>query len=131
MGGKKDIGGVEDIKVLVDDFYGRIKGDALLAPIFNFRLSTHWTPHLEKMYTFWNAALFGMKGYNGNPFLKHATMELDPEHFERWINLFNKTIETHFEGPLAEEAKIRAAVMASMFMFKLDKIKQGTINPLI
>ena len=131
MSTKNDIEGLEDIKVLVDDFYDRISEDELLAPIFYFRLSTHWVPHLEKMYSFWNAALFGVKGYNGNPFMKHSTMELDPEHFERWISLFNQTIDTHFQGPLAEEAKIRAKVMASMFMFKLNKIKQGTIKPLI
>jgi len=131
MSTKKDIEGLKDIKILVDDFYDRIRADELLAPIFNFRLSTHWIPHLEKMYTFWNAVLFGVKGYSGNPFMKHATMELDPEHFERWITMFNQTIDTHFQGHLAEEAKIRAAVMASMFMFKLDKIKQSTIKPLI
>jgi len=131
MGGKKDIEGLEDIKVLVDDFYEQIRDDELLAPIFNFRLSTHWAPHLEKMYTFWNAALFGVKGYNGNPFMKHATMELNPEHFERWMGLFNQTIDIHFQGQIAEKAKIKAAVMAKMFMFKLNRIKQGTIKPLI
>jgi hemoglobin len=131
MDWKKDIERLEDIKVLVDGFYDKIKEDELLAPIFNFRLSTHWVPHLEKMYTFWNAALFGVKGYNGNPYMKHATMELDPEHFERWISMFNQTIDEHFQGPLAEEAKIRGAVMASMFLFKLDKIKHSTIKPLI
>ena len=130
MNWKKDIEGLEDIKVLVDGFYENIKEDELLAPIFNFRLSTHWVPHLEKMYTFWNAALFGVKGYNGNPYMKHATMELDPEHFERWISIFKQTIDAYFQGPLAEEAKIRGAVMASMFLLKLDKIKQGTIKPL-
>jgi hemoglobin len=130
MDWKKDIERLEDIKVLVDGFYDKIKEDELLAPIFNFRLSTHWVPHLEKMYTFWNAALFGVKGYNGNPYMKHATMELDPEHFERWISMFNQTIDEHFQGPLAEEAKIRGAVMASMFLIKLDKIKHSTIKPL-
>ena len=80
--------------------------------------------------TFWNAALFGVKGYHGNPYMKHATMELDPEHFERWISIFKQTIDAYFQGPLAEEAKIRGAVMASMFLLKLDKIKQGTIKPL-
>ncbi len=120
---KKDLEGIEDIKVMVNDFYDRIKSDELLAPIFNFRLSTHWDPHLEKMYTFWNAILFGVKEYNGQPFLKHATMELSPEHFDHWISLFNSTVNTHFEGPIAEEAKIRASVIASMFMLKLDKIK--------
>jgi hemoglobin len=79
---------------MVDVFYQKVREDELLAPIFNFRLSTHWEPHLEKMYTFWNAALFGVKGYNGNPFIKHATMELGEEHFERWMNLFSETVDT-------------------------------------
>ncbi|MGV3684240.1 MAG: group III truncated hemoglobin [Daejeonella sp.] len=118
--GKADIKGLDDIKVFVDDFYGRIQHDALLAPIFNFRLSTHWGPHLEKMYLFWNAALFGIKGYSGSPFMKHATMDLNSEHFERWLNLFNRTIDEHFEGPVASDAKRRALLMAEMFRSKLD-----------
>jgi hemoglobin len=59
---KHDITGIEDIKLLVDEFYDLVGKDELLAPIFNYRLSTYWVPHLEKMYTFWNAALFGVKG---------------------------------------------------------------------
>ena len=129
MNNKRDITGIEDIKVFVDDFYAKVREDDLLAPIFNFRLSTHWEPHLEKMYAFWNAALFGIKGYNGNPFIKHATMELESEHFERWLKMFNKTIETHFEGPVAEDAKKRAIIMASMFMNKLASNKQNHVRP--
>lgn len=126
---KTDISGIEDIKLMVDDFYSKVQQDELLAPIFNFRLSTHWGPHLEKMYTFWNAALFGVKGYNGNPFIKHATMELGTEHFDHWISMFNETIDTHFEGPVAEDAKRRAAIMAHMFMNKLKFIEQNNIKP--
>jgi len=130
MSNKTDIRGIDDIKVLVDVFYEKVREDDLLAPIFNFRLSTHWEPHLEKMYTFWNAALFGVRGYNGQPFIKHATMSLEDEHFNRWINMFNETVNTHFEGPVAEDAKKRAAIMASMFMHKLDQIKQSNIKPI-
>lgn len=126
---RSDISGIDDIKFMVDDFYSKVQQDELLAPIFNFRLSTHWDPHLEKMYTFWNAALFGVKGYNGNPFIKHASMELETEHFDRWISMFNETIDTHFEGPVADDAKRRAAIMAHMFMNKLKFIKQNNIKP--
>ncbi len=127
---KTDIKGLDDIKIMVDVFYQKVQEDELLAPIFNFRLSTHWQPHLEKMYTFWNAALFGIKEYNGNPFMKHATMELREEHFERWMNLFTETINAHFEGRVAENAKTRAGIMASMFMHKLSQIKQHSTKPL-
>lgn len=129
MSKKKDLTGIDDIKIMVDVFYEKIRKDELLGPIFNFRLSTYWEPHLEKMYTFWNAALFGVKGYNGNPFMKHATMELGEEHFERWLNLFNETVNTYFEGQVAEDAKNRAAIMAHMFMHKLDQIKQHNTKP--
>lgn len=120
---KHDITGLDDIKLLVDDFYDDVAKDELLAPIFNFRLSSYWAPHLEKMYGFWNAALFGVKGYVGNPFSKHATMQLTAHHFERWIGLFNKTVDKHFAGPVADDAKKRALIMAANFARRLDDIE--------
>ncbi|WP_026898788.1 group III truncated hemoglobin [Daejeonella oryzae] len=127
---KHDIRGIEDIKLMVDEFYAKVQKDELLAPIFNFRLSTHWTPHLEKMYTFWNAALFGVKGYNGNPFMKHATMEINEEHFKHWLNLFNETIDANFEGPTAEDAKKRGMIMANMFQIRLKDLESGNKKPI-
>ncbi|WP_242920177.1 group III truncated hemoglobin [Pontibacter liquoris] len=120
---KHDITGLEDIKVLVDEFYTLVRNDELLAPIFLFRLNTYWQPHLEKMYTFWNAALFGVKGYTGNPFAKHATMPVGGEHFNRWLSLFNTTVDTYFEGPMADEAKNRALIMATNFARRIDGLK--------
>jgi hemoglobin len=131
MSSKSDISGIDDIKIFVDDFYLKVKDDELLSPIFNFRLSSHWDPHLEKMYAFWNAALFAEKGYNGNPFMKHATMELRPEHFERWLGMFNATVDDHFSGPVADDAKNRALTMATMFSHKLDQIKQNKTKPVV
>ena len=123
MDKKHDIAGLTDIKLMVDDFYGKVAQDELLAPIFNYRLSTYWVPHLEKMYTFWNAALFGVSGYTGNPFAKHATMPVEGEHFERWLSLFNQTVDTHFAGPMAEEAKRRGFIMATTFQRRIQSSK--------
>lgn len=123
---RKEIDGIEDIKLMVDEFYEKVGKDELLAPIFNFRLSSYWLPHLEKMYDFWNAALFGQKGYVGNPFSKHATMELTAEHFKRWLSMFNETIDTHFEGAVAEDAKKRAFIMAGNFARRLADVQGNT-----
>ncbi|GEO05040.1 hypothetical protein AAE02nite_27040 [Adhaeribacter aerolatus] len=131
MGSKPDIAGIEDIKLMVDDFYSKVAEDDLLAPIFNFRLSTYWVPHLEKMYTFWNAALFGVKGYTGNPFAKHATMPVEAEHFARWLSLFIKTVDKHFTGPMAEEAKRRALIMANTFERRIHDSQVNTKYTLI
>lgn len=130
MSSKADIKGIEDIKLLVDKFYGKVAEDKLLAPIFNFRLSTHWEPHLEKMYLFWDAALFGVKGYNGNPFSKHATMEIEEPHFERWLLMFNEAVDSNFEGPVANEAKRKASAMANMFLIKIKNNKNNKTKPI-
>ena len=126
-----DIEGIDDIKILVDVFYDKVAKDDLLAPIFNFRLSTYWVPHLEKMYTFWNAVLFGVKGYIGNPFMKHATMELSDEHFSRWIGMFNETVDEHFSGPVADDAKKRALIMANMFIARLAELAVSKRKPVV
>lgn len=113
-----DIEGLKDIKVFVDDFYQKVRGDDFIGPIFMSAIED-WTPHLEKMYAFWNAALFGVPGFKGNPFAKHAPLGINPPHFERWLALFNETIDTNFEGAMAEDTKNRAQLMAGMFMKRL------------
>jgi hemoglobin len=81
-----------------------------------------WAPHLEKMYAFWNAALFSVPGFKGNPFAKHAPLGISQAHFDRWLILFDETINSDFEGEMAEEAKNRAQLMATMFMKRLEAI---------
>lgn len=120
----KDITGLADIKLFVDEFYSRVRGDDLIGPVFA-GVITDWQPHLEKMYAFWNAALFGVPGFKGNPFAKHAPLPIAREHFGRWLELFGETIDASFAGPMAEETKQRAALMATMFMSKLDRMRNG------
>jgi hemoglobin len=47
---KNDIETTEDIKLLVDSFYAKVKEDELLSPIFFSRIPEDWQPHMEKMY---------------------------------------------------------------------------------
>ena len=107
----RDIEDIGDIKIVVDEFYKKIQGDHLLAPVFALRI-TDWQPHLNTMYNFWNAALFQVKGYVGNPMAKHITLPVEASHFDRWINLFYETLDQHFEGPVTNEAKERSMIMA-------------------
>ncbi|WP_276371108.1 group III truncated hemoglobin [Chryseolinea sp. H1M3-3] len=94
----QDIKGIEDIKFLVDHFYAKVRKDELLAPVFALRITGDWQPHLNTMYRFWNAALFQVREYVGNPFAKHAMLPIDGLHFEQWIKLFYETVEEHFAG---------------------------------
>jgi hemoglobin len=121
----KDIENIEDIRLFVNEFYDKVQPDPLIGPIFMEVIPGDWQPHLDKMYAFWNAVLFGVTGYRGNPFSKHAPLKIERKHFERWIALFNETIDAHFEGAMAEDAKKRAVLMADTFIARLQQMTGG------
>lgn len=122
----KDIESIADIKIFVDGFYEKVQHNGLLGPVFFGAITGDWQPHLDKMYAFWNAALFGIAGFKGNPFAKHASLRIGDEHFGKWLELFNETIDAHFEGPVAEDAKNRAVLMAKTFIGRLGNMPNGS-----
>ncbi|UNZ00506.1 group III truncated hemoglobin [Zhouia spongiae] len=126
----KDISGIEDIKLLVNSFYENVRKNELLSPIFNNIIKDAWDTHLEKMYSFWQTVLLDEHTYYGSPFMPHAELPVDKHHFDTWLELFRKTIDTHFQGEKAEEAKWRAEKMAQMFYFKIDHHRKNTSKPL-
>jgi hemoglobin len=128
---KTDITNLNDIKVLVDNFYTKIRDEKLLGPIFNGIIGDNWPAHLTKMYGFWQTLLLDTPAYSGSPFLKHAKLPIAKEHFDRWMELFNETVDEHFAGVKADEAKWRAARMSEMFQYKLDYLKNNPAEPLI
>lgn len=124
---KTDIRDLEDIKLMVDAFYQKVKQDPLLAPVFNEKIAD-WGPHLDTMYRFWNAALFNVREYVGNPFRKHMHLPLAQEHFERWIALFYQTLDERFEGDMCDEARRKAMIMAHTFYSRMNIKKE--LSPL-
>lgn len=128
---KADIQTIDDIKVLVDTFYGTVQKDQLIGPIFNEKLEGHWPTHLAKMYTFWQTILLDEHTYDGRPFPPHAQLPIGKEHFERWLSLFNHTVDALYEGPTASEAKSRGSKMAALFQIKLEHIRKSPFPPLI
>ncbi len=128
---KKNILQLEDIKLLVDRFYGKVRENELLAPIFNKRIGDRWAEHLEKMYKFWQTVLLKEHTYFGSPFTPHALLPVGKEHFDQWITLFYETVDENFTGEKAEEAKWRAARMAEMFLYKIEYYRNNPAKPLL
>lgn len=122
----QEIKTIDDIKLLVDSFYGKVREDDLLAGIFNDVIQDRWPVHLEKMYRFWQTLLLEEHTYHGSPFLPHALLPVDNNHFNRWMELFNQTIEELFTGDKATEAKWRAGKMAEMFLYKIEHYRKHT-----
>ena len=127
----KDIANLQDIQLLVDTFYGKIREDDLLADIFNGVIQDRWEMHLEKMYSFWQTVLLEEMTYSGRPFAPHMKLPVEKHHFDRWLDLFCETLEELFEGPKVEEAKWRAAKMAEMFQLKLGHYRNSSATPLV
>lgn len=114
-----------DIKQLVDVFYNKLAHDELLKPIFIARLGVDdWQPHLNTIYDFWETVLLGATAYKGQSFLPHSTMQLEQLHFDKWLQLFNESVDALFEGSKANEAKQKANTMAILFMSKISYYKE-------
>lgn len=128
---KKDILNLDDIKLLVDRFYDKVREDSLIGPIFNDRIKDQWPQHLAKMYTFWQTVLIGGHTYFGSPFPPHAQLPVEHHHFERWLSLFSVTINELFSGEKAKEAFWRAEKMAQMFEYKIEHYKNNPSKSLI
>ncbi|HMR83134.1 MAG TPA: group III truncated hemoglobin [Niabella sp.] len=127
----KDIENIEDIRLLVNSFYGRIRQHELLGPIFNGVIQNRWPEHLEKMYRFWQTVLLEDHTYFGSPFPPHAKLPVAKEHFDAWLETWRATLYDHFTGPKADEAQWRGEKMAAMFLYKIEYYRNSTATPLM
>ena len=126
---KKEIINIDDIKILVNTFYEKIKKDDLIGPIFIDHVNGDWPEHIDKMYRFWQTVVLREETYFGSPFTPHTKMNIDHRHFQRWLELFIPTVEELFEGTKATEIKWRAEKMAELFESKLKNYNdRGFIN---
>lgn len=128
---KTDITTLDEVKLLVDTFYGKVRKDELLGPVFDDRIQDRWPQHLQKMYTFWQTVLLGEQTYFSSPFPPHATLPVNEQHFNRWLALFSETLEELFEGKIKEEAMWRAGKMADMFQYKISMIRGKESDSLV
>lgn len=118
-----DIASREDIERLVDAFYGRVREDGILGPIFDDIACVDWAQHLPKMYDFWETVLFSRSVFRGNPLAAHLALArqtpLGPREFGRWIELFHVTVDALFSGPVAHDAKVRALRIAGVMQYHI------------
>lgn len=126
-----DINKLEDIQLLVNTFYSRVRENELLGPLFNERIGDRWPEHLEKMYRFWQTILLEVHTYTGSPFPPHAKLPVSQLHFDTWLNLWHQTVDQFFAGEKATDAKWRGDRMAEMFMYKIEYYRNNDAKPLM
>ncbi len=109
----EDASGVTEghIRHVVEEFYRRARLDPTLGPVFADRVRD-WDKHLATMTDFWSAALLRSGRYSGNPIRQHrAVGGLTPEHFDRWIALFQAAV-----SEVCPEAQARAFLVRALRM---------------
>jgi hemoglobin len=106
------------ITAFVHRFYGRVREDAELAPIFLGAIGDDWEPHLERMFQFWSTVMLGTREFDGNVFGKHMQLEgVQPHHFRRWLDAFRDTALALFPPALAEELMLPARRIAGSLQY--------------
>lgn len=120
-----DIQNRKDIEKLVDAFYRQVLSDPVIGHFFTEVVQLQLDKHMPIMYSFWESALFGTGNYSGNPMTKHINLnqrsEMKPEHFERWVSLWECTVSNLFEGVKADLAKTRARNIAAIMSHKVSE----------
>ena len=89
------------VERIVHAFYGLVRQDALLGPIFEARIGDGWDAHLATMVDFWSSLTLMSGRYGGKPHVAHFGLGLTTAHFERWLALFEEVVDTHCTGPAA------------------------------
>lgn len=120
---KADITNRSDIQQLIDSFYTKVRADDTIGYLFNDVAKVNWEQHLPRMYDFWESIIFQTGNFRGNPMMAHMALHqrspLSKSHFDRWLSLFNQTVDELFEGNNAELAKQRALSIATMMQIKI------------
>lgn len=110
--------------MLLDKFYEKVKIDPVISFFFTEIAKVDWDHHMPILYDFWEATLLGTRQYKRNVMEAHLQLNkkepLQKQHFERWLQLFSETIDGHFEGEAANEAKTRAKNIAALMEFKIS-----------
>jgi hemoglobin len=116
--GHRDWGQIEvsedEIATLVRVFYTNARADGVLAPVFA-RTVNDWDHHLVLVQDFWSHVLLGTSRYKGHPFPVHMHLPIEPEHFDRWLELFLAAADETLPDKAAARAKARAVHMAESF----------------
>jgi len=117
-----DIETRQDIDLLMQVFYKRAMTDETIGYIFTDVAKLDLEKHLPIIGDFWESMLFGTRAYQQhgrNPIMVHRVLhEIEPltaEHFDRWLDIFELTVDEEFSGDRAAYIKLRAHAISQNF----------------
>ncbi|HEU4756353.1 MAG TPA: group III truncated hemoglobin [Agromyces sp.] len=120
----QDLADRDDVERLVVAFYETAFRDPMIGPIFTDVAHMDLAAHLPIMCDFWETVLFRTGAYRRNALQVHVALHarhpLTEAHFDRWLELWDATVDAGFTGPAAEQAKLQAARIAGSMRRRLS-----------
>jgi hemoglobin len=121
-----DIESREDLNLLVRSFYDKLLEDEVVGYLFTEAIDLDLEAHFPRLVDFWEVQLLHSGRYEGNPMKVHLDLhqieQLTKAHFDRWLELFNATVDAHFAGQKARLAKERALSIATVMQIKIAQL---------
>ena len=125
---QRDLDSRENIEAFVDLFYRRILEDEQLSPIFLDVAGIDLAVHLPHIKNYWCKLLLGEKNYQRHTMNIHRQLHgkqpLQAGDFQRWLALFNATLDEGFAGERAERARQVAASIAGNMAASLPALRR-------
>jgi hemoglobin len=104
------------IRRMVEQFYSRVRRDAMLGPVFARALGEDdaaWEAHFARLQDFWSSLMLRSGRYHGDPFSAHLRLpDIAPPMFDRWLALFRATCREVFAPEVADAFIERAERVA-------------------
>ena len=128
---RKQIENRDDLKLLVNTFYDKIRANEEIGFFFNETIHD-WDSHLEKLTDFWENNLFAVRKYFGNPIEAHNKVDekfnqsINPNIFGLWLNLWFETLDELFVGENVDILKRRARKMGTFLMVNIYENRKKT-----
>lgn len=125
-----------DIDLIMRVFYERALADEVIGYIFTDVAKLDLEHHLPIIGDFWESMLFQTGKYathGRNPLEVHKALhlrsKLKPEHFERWLKIFTRSVNEEFAGERAELLKMRANAIAIRMQEFINAPERSAVNP--
>lgn len=114
----------ENLFAAIRAFYAQAVPDPVIGHLFTDVAQLDLEAHLPTITAFWEGVLFGTGPYTGNPMAVHHALHakhpLTPEHFNRWLTLWEDTLRSTHQGPKVEEAILRAKTIGAVMQVKIQ-----------
>jgi len=125
MSNLRDVASKDDLERIIFQFYKVAIKDEHIGHYFTDVVQLNLELHLPIIVSFWESSLFRIGSYSNDTLevhrminTKHAFKAVD---FDRWLTLFNQTIDQLYAGNIAETMKTRASSIAMVMQLKLKE----------